>query len=89
LRHELLFVAPDGPENEVSRCYVALASRQTELEAGINLGWRFDLPARFYATPWVGVSHAFNRKDVTLGGSTYAGSGITVFPAVHLGYRFR
>jgi hypothetical protein len=67
----------------------ALASRRTEVDAGVNFGWRFDLPAGLYATPWLGVSYTFNRKDVTLGGSTYSGSAVTIFPAVHLGYRFR
>jgi hypothetical protein len=67
----------------------SLASRRTEVDAGVNFGWRFDLPAGLYATPWVGVSYTFNRKDVTLGGSTYSTSAVTIFPAVHLGYRFR
>jgi hypothetical protein len=65
-----------------------LATRRTEYNAGINFGWRFVFLERFYATAWLGLSRPLGREPVTLAGSTYEGSAITVFPAVHLGYRF-
>lgn len=40
-------------------------------------------------TPWTGVSRCFIVRDITLGDATYESNPITVFPAVHLGYRFR
>lgn len=66
-----------------------LAVRNTELGVGVNLGWRFNLPASFYLTPWLGVGYGFNPHTVSLAGSSYEGSHLSIFPAVHLGYRFR
>jgi hypothetical protein len=66
-----------------------LAVRATEYSAGINFGWRFMFFERFYATAWLGISRPLAREPVTLAGSTYQGSAVTFFPAVHLGYRFR
>jgi hypothetical protein len=66
-----------------------LAIRRTQVGAGVHLGWRFDVYRGLYATPWVGFDYTFNAKDVTLGDRTYANKPFTLFPAVHLGYRFR
>lgn len=57
--------------------------------AGIDVGWRINLPAGFYLKPWVGFDFTFNPRDVTLGGQTFKGSIFNVFPAIHIGYRFR
>ncbi|HET7539089.1 MAG TPA: hypothetical protein VFK05_04435, partial [Polyangiaceae bacterium] len=56
---------------------------------GINAGFRWDLPANFYVTPWLGVGYAFGADDVTLGTRTFDANSLVVFPAVHLGYRLR
>ena len=65
-----------------------LASRGTEYSVGVNFGWRFVFFERFYAATWLGLGRVLAREPVTLAGSTYEGSLLTVFPAVHLGYRF-
>jgi hypothetical protein len=59
------------------------------VQAGVHVGYRIALPAHFYVTPWIGVSYAWSAADVTLGGMTYEPARINVFPAVHVGYRFR
>jgi hypothetical protein len=64
-------------------------ARQLLGVVGAHLGYRIALPAGFYATPWIGVGYQLGARDVTLGGATYEASPLTVFPAVHLGYRFR
>jgi hypothetical protein len=56
---------------------------------GVNAGYRIDLTAGFYATPWLGVAYNFNADDATLVGERYKASHVSVFPAVHVGYRFR
>ncbi len=66
-----------------------LARRQRMFGVGVNAGWRFTLPAGFYVTPWLGVSYNFGVEDVMLGGKTQHNDPVVVFPAVHLGYRFR
>ena len=66
-----------------------LALQQSQLAIGVNLGYRIALPDAFYVTPWIGVGHPFFATDVTLAGSTYTPARIEVFPAIHLGRRFR
>jgi hypothetical protein len=66
-----------------------LAVRDSEIAVGVQLGWRFDLAGDLYVTPWLGVSRGLDREAVTVDGSTYRGSPVNVFPAVHLGYRLR
>lgn len=66
-----------------------LANRQSLLGVGVNLGWRFTFGPHFYATTWIGFGYSFGASDVTLAGATYTPSRFTIFPAVHLGYRFR
>jgi hypothetical protein len=66
-----------------------LASRHNQVTVGLHAGWRFSLWGPLYATPWIGVSRAFNAHDVALDGATYDNTPWVVFPAVHIGYRFR
>ena len=66
-----------------------LAQVERQVSLGIHLGYRFELPAHFYVTPWIGVGYGFGARDITLDGATYHADPVSVFPAVHLGYRFR
>ena len=66
-----------------------LAALNTQVGLGVQVGYRILLPADFYVTPWVGVGYEFGAEDVTLAGATTKASPVTVFPTVHLGYRFR
>jgi hypothetical protein len=66
-----------------------LAVRQDQLGVGIHVGYRIPLFDRFYATPWIGVGYQFHAKDMMLADATYEPQKISVFPAVHLGYRFQ
>lgn len=59
-----------------------------QLGAGIEVGYRIGLPAKFYVTPWLGVGYQFGADKVTLDGKTYAPSAFTVFPAIHVGYSY-
>jgi hypothetical protein len=73
----------------ISKPDMQLAVRNTELGVGVNFGWRFTFGDKFYATPWLGIGYGINPHTVMLGESKYEGSHLTIFPAVHLGYRFR
>ena len=55
---------------------------------GPRVGYRFNTGQHFYVTPWVSADYQFNAKDVTMSGKTFHESKFTVFPAVHLGWRF-
>jgi len=72
----------------VQRRDTDLARRGLQVSVGAHIGWRFPIIAGLYVTPWVGVSYSFNAEDVTLANRTYTNNPITVFRAVHIGYRF-
>jgi hypothetical protein len=73
----------------VERDGTQLAERTTGLSAGVHVGWRFELPHDFYATPWIGVDYTLTgADDVMLDGATFERSAWSVFPTVHLGRRF-
>lgn len=59
-----------------------------QLGTGINAGYRFALPAGFYVTPWIGIGYVWSADDVMLGGERFDTPPVTVFPAIHVGYRF-
>jgi hypothetical protein len=73
----------------VERVGSDLAHRNTETSVGVNAGWRFDLVGNLYVTPWIGVGYSFDAEDVMLDGARYEAQRVTVFPAVHVGYRLR
>jgi hypothetical protein len=85
------FIGIDGGVTrvQVQRRGTDLARRDTQVGVGVDAGYRFDLGAGFHATPWLGVGYSFGTDDATLAGKTFESSKVTVFPAVHVGYRFR
>lgn len=88
---EGLFAGVDGGISRIlaSRQGTDLAKRYAQVNLGIHAGYRISLPANFYVTPWIGIDYAFGAKNVTLAGATTKAQHVIVFPAVHLGYRFR
>jgi hypothetical protein len=86
-----LFVGVDSAlvRNLVRRRGTDLAALDVQVTAGVNAGYRFELGAGFYFTPWLGLGYAFESDDVTLDGETFEQQPALVFPAIHLGYRFR
>jgi len=55
---------------------------------GPRLGYRFNVGRHLYISPWVSVDYQFNARDVTIAGKIFHQSSYSVFPAVHLGWRF-
>jgi len=66
-----------------------LAVRQDQLGVGVHVGYRISVIDRLYVTPWIGVGYQLGTRDVTLADVTYQRMRISVFPAVHVGYRFQ
>ncbi|MEO7731678.1 MAG: hypothetical protein ABIY55_11945, partial [Kofleriaceae bacterium] len=85
-----LFAGVDGGLTRVliQRQHTDLAVRQNQIAAGVHVGYRISLGDRFYITPWIGVGYQFGTSDVVLAGARFEAMPITVFPAIHLGYRF-
>jgi hypothetical protein len=67
----------------------SLADRYDQLQVGIDGGYRFAIGDRIYVTPWLGVSYAFGARDVMLETATTKAMHVVVFPAIHIGCRFR
>lgn len=55
---------------------------------GPRVGYRFNFGKHLYVSPWVSVDYQFNAKDVTISRKIFHESRYSVFPAVHLGWRF-
>lgn len=84
------FVGVDGGMNQLRIQHSKTGARDSQWQAGIGVdfGWRFALPYGFYATPWLGLGYVLNAKDMQVAEKTYHPNAITIFPAVHVGYRF-
>jgi hypothetical protein len=66
-----------------------LSADDTQLATGVELGYRIALPYNFHVTPWLGVGTAWSADPVMLGGETFEPQRLQIFPAIHVGYRFR
>ncbi len=66
-----------------------LAADDMQAATGVEVGYRIVLPHGFHVTPWLGVGAAWSNDDVMLGGKTFEPQRLQIFPAVHIGYRFR
>ncbi len=64
------------------------SARRTQFGVGVNAGYRFMLPAGFYVTPWIGAGYTFNAGDLGVGSEQFKVSPLSIFPAIHVGYRF-
>ncbi|MBL9019079.1 MAG: hypothetical protein JNL83_33130 [Myxococcales bacterium] len=60
-----------------------------QLATGVEVGYRLALPHGFHATAWLGVGAASFTDPVMLDGKTFESPRLQIFPALHLGYRFR
>jgi hypothetical protein len=83
-----------GVDANVTRVHIRrqgteLGADDRQFGVGVHAGYRFALPAGFYVTPWLGIGYELGARDVMLDGKTYQAQSFTVFPAVHLGYRFQ
>jgi hypothetical protein len=66
-----------------------LTASDTSFAVGVHGGYRVALPANLYATLWLGVGYNAGARDLVLEGKRFEAMPVNVFPAVHLGYRFR
>lgn len=57
--------------------------------AGVRGGYRLPLGrSGLYLSPWIGLSYNFDGDDVVVGSERFDRGGVTVFPTVHIGWRF-
>ena len=55
---------------------------------GPRVGYRFDISKHFYVSPWVSVDYQFNAGDISIAGKRFHERKYSIFPAVHVGWRF-
>lgn len=65
-----------------------LAARAVSWGVSGRAGWRVGLGGGFYVVPWVAVGYRGGDADLQVGERRFERSRLTVFPTVHLGYRF-
>lgn len=55
---------------------------------GPRVGYRFNVGKHLYLSPWASLDYQFNAKDVSISGKTFHEKKYSLFPAVHVGWRF-
>ena len=58
------------------------------LSLGPRAGYRFEIGKHLYLSPWVSVDYQFNASDVSIAGKKFHERRFSIFPAVHVGWRF-
>ncbi len=88
-----------GLQSDYATDKIGLKSEETTqsvsgVTLGLRTGYRFMLGKQerqfkgLYLVPWVGLIHSLNPSVVTKGGHTYSQASWSIFPTIHLGYRF-
>lgn len=63
--------------------------KRTEIGAGVRGGYRLDVGGSgLYVVPWMGVGYNFGGGDIVIGEERFEYGPITIFPTVHIGWRF-
>lgn len=67
----------------------AETAKRNNIAGGVRGGYRQPIGGSgLYVVPWVGVSYGFRTEDVVVAGETFESGAWTVFPTVHIGWRF-
>lgn len=82
-------VAVSTARVHIRRRRSALSEDDVQYGTAIEVGYRLALPRGFHVTAWLGVGAAWSADSVALEDDTFEPSRLTLFPAVHVGYRFR
>jgi hypothetical protein len=65
------------------------ARKRNEVGVGVRGGYRLAIGrSGLYVVPWVGVGYTPGGRDVVIGDARFDHSAVTVFPTVHIGWRF-
>jgi hypothetical protein len=89
-RPEGFFVGADAGYFRMSYTLVtdAETEKRNEYNVGVRGGYRLPIGrSGLYLAPWVGIGYSFG-DDVRIGERTFEHSPISIFPTVHVGWRF-
>jgi hypothetical protein len=63
--------------------------KRNEVGVGLRGGYRLDIGrGGLYLAPWFGVGYTFGGGDIVIGEERFEHKPITIFPTVHIGWRF-
>jgi hypothetical protein len=63
--------------------------KRNVIGAGVRAGYRLPLGGHgFYLAPWLSMSYNFDGEEVAIGDAEFSRNPVTVFPTLHLGWRF-
>jgi hypothetical protein len=63
--------------------------KRNQFGVGLRGGYRLDIGrSGLYLAPWVGVGYTFGGGDIVLGEERFEHKPLTIFPTVHIGWRF-
>ncbi|RBP77971.1 hypothetical protein EBI01_19585 [Marinomonas rhizomae] len=61
---------------------------RTQISLGPRIGYRIMYSKNITITPWIGIDFNLDHDDVSLNGQKFDSSPISLFPTVHLGWKF-
>jgi len=62
--------------------------RLTQVSFGPRVGYRFILDNNITITPWIALDFNLDKEDIIIDNEKYEADLVTIFPTVHLGWRF-
>jgi Protein of unknown function (DUF3575) len=82
-----------GADSNYSRVRYALEDTHERAYGNIvgigpRVGYRFGLGKHLYLNPWVSTDYQFNAKDVSISGKIFHEKKYSIFPAIHVGWKF-
>lgn len=88
-----LFAGLDGQYARTRYTYTPETGEPRVNRDGVGLGVRggYRLPlggSGLFVVPWMSVSYSLDGRDVTVAAETFDRGRVTVFPTVHVGWRF-
>lgn len=81
-------------KNDIQYRATGERKQQEVLGLGIHAGYRFYVlrkikAGRFYVAPWMSIDYNIPMNEVAFEKASYKTSPLTIFPTIHIGYRFR
>lgn len=88
--YEGLFVGIEASSSDIKHTLISTGEKATRTQTSIGprIGYRFLINKNITVTPWLGVGFNLESEDVTLSGETFNQEAVTLFPTVHLGWKF-
>ncbi|MBJ7539761.1 hypothetical protein [Marinomonas transparens] len=89
-RYDGVFIGVEASSSEVE--YTLKSTNQkatrTQISLGPRIGYRIMYNKNITITPWLGIDLNLDHDDVDLNGEKFDSQPVSLFPTVHLGWKF-